>query len=175
MARIAPVSNTRDTGVSMQSIAVMPNSASSFNARQPRKSFMEPFKLFGKIPTNMKKAEVMSSNNFLPKFLRFLNADEYTTYDTKYSKTVIILAVMNAILLLTFFTFVIYYYSKHSATNIYVKKELITDEFKEKNKELDSLNDMNLANTILSCIIGGSTFLATILQFFYVFNRNDFK
>lgn len=174
MNRITPLNNS-DNSVNMQSVSVMPASTTSFNSKQPRKSFVETFRLFNKIPTNMKKAEVMQSDNFLPKFFRFLNANEYTTYDTKYSKTVIVLAVMNAVLLLTFLVFVLYYYSQHCATNIYIKKELLTEELKEKNKELDSFNNMNLANTIISGGIGGMTFVLTVLQFLYVFNKNDFR
>ncbi len=177
MNRVAPIFNRADT-IKMDSIAVRPVTpvASSIpSMKSPRQSFAENFKLFGKIPVNMRKSEVMRRDSLFPKTLRFLNSNEYTTYDTIYSKSVIVLAVINAVLLLTFFIFFAIYYSKHGAVSVYVKKELITDEFKEKNKELDTMNTVSFVNTIIGATIGSLTFLATVLQFRYVFKKNDFR
>lgn len=131
-------------------------------------------KLLGIIPVNKRESHVQRSNSIVSKAIRFIKADEYTTYDTPYSKALIVISILNMIMLAILFIFILINWNKKNSS-IYVLDSLNTDEFKEKNKELDTLNIVSKVNQYSSLVIGFATFGCSIAQFYYVFKHNDFK
>jgi len=172
MNRVSPLF-TKDE-IKMDSIAVRPVSSSRIQTSETVAPVTNNFRLFNKIPVNRRETHVNRSNSITSKGLRFLNSDKYTTYDTKWSRTVLLCACLNMIMIIIF---MIYYFidMKKDKSNMYVKKELITEDFKKNNSELDSLNLVNTINSYVTGVLGGISILATIGQFYYVYKNNDFR
>ena len=78
------------------------------------------------------------------------------------------------IMLAILFIFILINMNKN-AYSLYVKGELLTDNFKEKNKDLDTLNIVSKVNQYSSIVIGSVTFFCSVAQFYYVYKHNDFK
>jgi hypothetical protein len=171
MNRISPLFAKDE--VKMDSISVRPATASVVPIIQNNPK-TNNFKLFNKIPINRRETHVNRSNSITSKGLRFLQSDSYTTYDTKWSKTVLLCACINMAM---FLIFIVFYFIdvKKSKSNLYVKEELITEEFKKNNSELDNLNTVNTINSFITGIVGTISILATAGQFYYVYSRNDFR
>lgn len=193
MSKIMPFSQSNDTKTNFTSINVGPratriyNTGSAIFSERPssapnvgssslsnNRTASAPNARVGIIPINDRMSRIERSDSFKSKLVRLVNAKEYKTFDTIYSKALIVLAILNLIMIIVFFSFYMLS-SAPSTTNLYVKNDLITDEFKEKNKEMDTMNAVNKANTIISGIIGVSSLLASIGQFIYVYRHQDFR
>jgi hypothetical protein len=175
MSKIMPVFSSNNES-SFTSIAVQPNSLTSQIDSSKMENIIKPanVKLFNLIPINKRESHVNRSPSFSSKAIRFIKADEYTTYDTKFSKTLIMTSILTMIMTAILFIFILVNISKKT-TSVYVLDDLLTDEFKEKNKELNTLNTVSKVNQISSIVLGSITFVATVAQFFYVYQHNDFK
>lgn len=158
---------------SFTSIAVQPNSMQN---SQKTEDVAKPsnVKLFNIIPVNKRESHVNRSNSFSSKAIRYFKADEYTTYDTKFSKALIMISILNMIMLAILLIFILINVTK-KPINMYVLDDLITDDFKEKNKDLNALNIVSKVNQWSSIAIGSATFVCSIAQFYYVYQHNDFK
>lgn len=127
-------------------------------------------------PTNtINKNSIFSSlkekwDNSKPK--KFIESNSYIQYDTVYSKILIGLTIMKIALAIAF---IIFYTKNCGAQAVYVSKDIITEEFKEKNKKYNEMNSFNKIDSIFSIALGGSVILFTTMQFIYMYNNNNFE
>lgn len=169
MSKIQPVSSS----TKFNSIIVQPASDKYINTKISEEIKPSNVKVLG-IPINKRESHIQRSNSNVSKLIRFIKADEYTTYDTKFSKALIIISILNMIMLAILFIFILANMDKKSSS-MYVLDSLVTDEFKEKNKELDGLNVVSKVSQYTSVIIGSITLVCSVAQFYYVYKHNDFK
>lgn len=169
MSKIVPV----DSSTYFNSVIVKPSSVGSLNNKIQETAKPSNVTIM-KIPINKRMTHVNRSDSNVSKLIRFIKADEYTTYDTGFSKALIITSIINMIMLAILFIFILLNLKKN-ASSMYVAGDLMTDEFKEKNKELDTLNIVSKVSQYSSIAIGSVTFVCSVAQFYYVYKHNDFK
>jgi uncharacterized membrane protein YagU involved in acid resistance len=124
------------------------------------------------IPVNKRETHVNRSDSFQSKLIRFIRADEYKTYDTVWSKVLIVTGALTGIMTILFIVFVLINYG---ATNMYVSDSLLTEEFIEKNSDFNTLNVVSKANAYIGGCLASISFAATCAQFYYVYKHNDFR
>jgi hypothetical protein len=156
MPKIAPMN--------LSNIIVKPASVNSFSdvslpAPPPRSNV----RVLG-LPVNKRETHVNRSDSFQSKLIRFIRADEYKTYDTVWSKILILTGALTGIMTILFIVFV-----------MYVSDSLITEEFVKKNSEFNTLNIVSKVNAYVGGCLATVSFAATCAQFYYVYKHNDFR
>jgi len=161
------------------SIVVRPQSSNSVANSNRTISFKESaqrpvVKLFNKIPINKRETHVNRSDSFQSKLIRFINTDEYKTYDTKYSKTLIVTSVISSVMTLFLSIYVLYYFSK-GISQVYILDEIYDSSLRKKNEDIAPLNVVSKVNTYVTGVMGLVSLVASVLQFRYVYKHNDFR
>ncbi len=106
------------------------------------------------------------------KIRRFVESNSYIQYDTKWSRLLIFLTVVKIALAVAF---LIFYVRNCNAVGVYVHKDAITEEFKQKNNQFNELNTFQTVDKYATLLLGGCTVVATGLQFIYMYKRNTFN
>jgi hypothetical protein len=172
-----PSSQNADTKTNFTNITVGPRTTRIHNKGIPlitQKTASVPDAKVGIFPLNDRMSRIERSDSLRSKMVRLVNVKEYKTFDTIYSKALIAFAIINLIMAIVFFSFYMASPTGDS-TNLYVKDVLITADFNEKNKDMNTMNTVNKTNNILSGVISVLSFIASIGQFIYVYRHNDFR
>ena len=133
-------------------------------------------KVFG-IPVNKRETHVGRSDSFQSKFIRFLRADQYVEYETKWSKLMIACSAITGLLALLMFIIYMYYYftTDNGFSSRYILDSSISEEIKEKNKSLNTFNKMSDVVSWMSILVGFVSLVASVKQWKTVFDRNSFR
>jgi len=157
----------------MKTIEVMPSSKTVIIQKSSEK---KPNVKFLGIDIGRTKTGLETRNSFVSKLVRYAKADEYTTIDTTWSKVMIGCSVITGIMTLIIFIVSIYlYFSEEEYSSVYILDSALTDELKEKNKPLDTLNTMSKVATGISISLGAVSLVAAYKHWRAVFDINDFK
>lgn len=157
----------------MKTIEVMPSRNTVIIQKSSEK---KPNVKFLGIDLGRTKTGIATRNSFVSKLVRYAKADEYTTIDTTWSKIMIGCSVITGIMTLIIFIVSIYlYFGEAEYSSVYVLDDLLTDEIKEKNKPMDTLNTMSKVATGISITLGAVSLVAAYKHWRAVFDINDFK